>query len=240
MENKIRNIAAKDFGYELVQPVSCCWYAKWNPKRKTKLQKWVEQYRRWKKLWSQNINFYSSGGCDAPDLENLKLVCIKSGEVDKYRDFCEMHDYQFREKDLGRIRDGSSLWCLTQEDGTVVSTGWLAYKSQFCIGEIDYSFQMTNSRTGILFDFNTKQEYRGNGYYGILLRSILANAQEPECFMIYTSPVNTASAKGIIKAGFHYDGTFCSRNGSAKRYLRAIGMHSLKRKIMFCGLYVRK
>ena len=81
-------------------------------------------------------------------------------EVNKY-------DFKLREKDVQRITDGSSFWCLVLDGKQAVSTGWLAYRQHFYIGETDFGFDMAQSDTGLLYDFNTMAEHRGKGYYGL-------------------------------------------------------------------------
>jgi len=128
---------------------------------------------------------------------------------------------------------------LAQEDGTVVTSGWMAWKQHFYIGETDFGFHTEKSGSAILFDFNTKPEYRGNGYYGLLLRAIAANAEDVQTFVIYTSPHNHASDRGIRKAGFRFDGAMTAKGGSLRRYLRGHGFSRIYRKNQFWGLRVR-
>lgn len=196
------------------------------------------RYRRWLKLQKQSQLFYSMSSCPQPKLEGLTLISIKTPE--DYREFCKTYQIRLREKDLQRLSDDSSFWCLVNDTQTVVSTGWLAYGSHFYIGETDYEFSMERSDSGILFDFNTLPEHRGKGYYGILLRSMVALAEKPNNFIIYTAPDNTSSARGIEKAGFHYDGTLSASEHSLQPYLKSFGFTSITRKNRFWGLKVRK
>lgn len=196
------------------------------------------RYRRWLKLQKQSQLFYSIAECPQPNLDSLTAVSVEKQE--DYRNFCQKYDLKLREKDLQRLSDGSSFWCLLNEDQIVVSTGWLVYGSQFYIGETDYGFDMKHSSAGILFDFNTKPEYRGNGYYGLLLQSIVHRAKKPSRFIIYTAPDNTASARGIQKAGFHFDGALSASEHTLKPYLKSAGFTSIFRKNRFFGMRVRK
>lgn len=196
------------------------------------------RYRRHLKLQKQSQLFYSIKECPQPKLGTLTAISLET--QDDYKIFCQEHHVPLREKDLQRLSDGSSFWCLINEKQVIVSTGWLAYGSHFYIWETDYEFSMNNSTSGILFDFNTKPEYRGNGYYGLLLQSIVQRAKKPSRFIIYTAPDNTASAKGIQKAGFHFDGTFSAADHTLKPYLKAAGFSSITRKNRCWGLIVHK
>lgn len=196
------------------------------------------RHGRWLKLQKQEQYYYSLSGCSKPDLGELKAVGIDQADV--YKNFCEKYELKFREKDAQRLADGSSFWCLVSAEDVVVSTGWLAFQQHFYIGETDYGFDMKNSDTGLLYDFNTKAEYRGNGYYPLLLKSIVSQAKKPKNFIIYTEPDNTASDKGIRKAGFHFDGTLSASDNSLKQYLEKAGYTSIKRKNQLWGLRVTK
>lgn len=196
------------------------------------------RYKRWLKLWKQEQYYYSLSDCPQPDLGSLKGVGIY--EADIYKDFCEKYELKFRGKDAQRLADGSSFWCLISSEDVVVSTGWLAFKQHFYIGETDYGFDMKKSNTGLLYDFNTKIEYRGNGYYPLLLKFIASQAKDPDNFIIYTEPDNVASDKGIRKAGFHFDGTLSASDHSLKQYLQKAGYTSIKRKNQLWGLRVIK
>ena len=89
-----------------------------------------------------------------------------------------------------------------------------------------------------LFDFNTKAEYRGNGYYGLLLRAIVHDSEGPVRYIIYTSPDNAASSRGILKAGFQFDGVNSASDSSMKPYLRKEGFTSITRKYQLWGLRI--
>ncbi len=52
----------------------------------------------------------------------------------------------------------------------------------------------------------TPEEFRGNGYYPLLLKHIASQYESTECYM-FVREGNTASIKGIEKAGFKRIGT---------------------------------
>lgn len=213
-------------------------FVKRNPKTMTLFQRLSQQHKKWLKLQKQEQLFYSISYCDQPDLDTLRLVHIQAYETSAYEDFCRKHNVQITDKNLQRLTAGSSFWGLESNDGDILSSGWLAYKQHFYIGETDFGFDMRESKTAILFDFNTKAEHRGNGYYGLLLRSIVHNAEGPDHYVIYTSPDNISSSKGILKAGFRFDGTYSPCDNSLKPYLHKEGFTSITRKNQLWGLRI--
>lgn len=176
--------------------------------------------------------------CEQPHLGTLRLIAIQAHEIEEYKLFCLNHNVPLISKNLQRLADGSSFWCLLSEEGNILSSGWLGYKQTFYIGETDYIFDMRKSQTAILYDFNTKPEHRGNGYYGLLLKSIVFNAAAPERYIIYTSPDNTANSKGILKAGFKFNGKKSASDQSLKSFLRNEGFTSIMQKYQLWGLKI--
>lgn len=213
-------------------------FEKRNPASMTARQRLNHQHRVWLKRYHQKQLYFSMERCQEPQLTGTRLVHIPAFQPDAYKDFCGTHNVPLRDKDVQRIQDGSSFWCLVSPEGVMVSSGWLAWKQHFYIGETDYGFDMSSSDSAILFDFNTKPEYRGKGLYGQLLRSIVSKADGPKNFIIYTAPDNTASAKGILKAGFREDGALSAENNTMKPYLAKAGFTHIFRKNQLFGLRV--
>lgn len=221
---------------DFLKEMKCRFYEKWDPMRMSGIEKITDQNRRWRKLHKQKQLYYSVSSCDAPDLADMELVGIQANELDKYRMFCEKHSITVTEKNLQRLRDGSSYWCLVDPEGTVASDGWLAWKQTFYISEVDFGFHTGDSGTAVLYNFNTRPEFRGRGLYGILLRGIVCEFTMAERFVIYTAPDNLASDHGIRKAGFRFDGALCAEDGSLQRYYRDAGFTGIRRKCRFWGL----
>lgn len=215
-------------------------FVKYSPKHMSRLRRLEQQHQKWRKFHAQKQLYYSMDRCEAPDLKNLRVFSAQSQEWDAYRDFCAGHGIKPGDREKQRFADGSSFWCLLNEDDTVLSTGWLAYRQRFYIGETDYGFDMSSSDSAILFDFNTKPEHRGKGYYGLLLRAMMSRAEGPRRYVIYTSPDNVASARGIVKAGFRFDGTLSAEGNTMKPYLLKAGFTSVYRKNRLWGLRVTK
>jgi len=90
--------------------------------------------------------------------------------------------------------------------GQPAAYGWVATLAAD-IGEIGVAFAIpANER--YLWDFKTRPEFRGLGIYPRLLNSIIrSEAATAERLWILAAPENTASNKGIAKAGFRGTGT---------------------------------
>lgn len=216
------------------------WYYKQLSTQMNRFERIAWRHRKWLKFHQQKQLFYSMLPCAAPELGKLELHTFQQRETELYQNFCVQNSLPVREKDLERLRNGSSFWCLSLAETGVVSTGWLAWKQHFYIGETDFGFSTGRSSCAILYDFNTMAQHRGNGYYGLLLRSIAANAVGPSEYLIYTSPDNHASDHGIRKAGFSFEGTLCAADGSLKRCLCKHGFQNIRRKYILYGLFARK
>ncbi len=198
------------------------------------------RHKKWLKLQKQKQKYFSIESCENPDLGGLTLVTFGKGQMEEYRAFCKAHKEPIRENEVGRLADGSSFWCLVNDENIVVSTGWMTGKQHFYISETDVGFDTHDSNSALLYHFGTKEAYRGKGYYGLLLRSIVSHTEGYDRFIIYTSPDNAASASGILKAGFTLDGTFSGGDGSLQNYLRQAGFTSISRKYRMGGLRVAK
>ena len=225
---------------DFLNTMRSCSYEEINPETATYTEKLFRQHRRWLKLREQKQLYYSIETCTPPDLGEMKLVSILANQLDAYRTFCESHGITVTEKNLQRLRDGSSFWCLVSPENVMVSSGWLAWKQEMYVSETDFGFSTAASDAGILYNFETHPDYRGRGLYGQLLRGIICQAGEPREFIIYTAPDNNASSRGILKAGFRFDGALSASDGSLKRYLRQHGFTKIYRKHRLYGFRVTK
>ena len=215
-------------------------YIKKQRNRMTVIDKIDSRYRRWLRKNKQIRLFYSSEQVnEEPELIDAVFFSCEAGNTEGYDRFCKEHNYELRNKDTKRLKDGSSFYALYDPvNRGVISSGWLAYKQNFYISELDYGFDMKRSDAGILYDFRTTPEYRGKGYYGMLLKSIQYSAKHVKRFIIYTSPDNHSSYRGIEKAGFIHDGNFSSASGTIKPYLRSLSFTSFKRKYYLYGMMI--
>lgn len=83
--------------------------------------------------------------------------------------------------------------------------GWVATR-EANIGELGLTLRMPPGNR-YLWSFATAPEWRGQGVYPRLLQAILRyEAVEAERFWIGHEPGNSASARGILKAGFEHLG----------------------------------
>ncbi len=98
-----------------------------------------------------------------------------------------------------RMRLGHIPW-LARVDGEPVAWGWNATR-QFAIGELGIARALP-PHTRYLWDFFTLPEWRGRGTYPRLLQAIVASEPTVEQFWVGHDLGNTASARGIAKAGF--------------------------------------
>ncbi len=99
----------------------------------------------------------------------------------------------------GRFAHGDEFfgWLAGEE---VVSFGWVTYRDR-AVGQVPLA--EAPGRV-FLYNFHTREEYRGRGLYSSLLRamrSVLGHEKASE-FVIDVNLQNRASARGIEKAGF--------------------------------------
>jgi GNAT superfamily N-acetyltransferase len=108
-----------------------------------------------------------------------------------------------------RLADGHRLFTLTV-DRELAAYGWAATGPAH-IGGLDLAFTVPPGER-YLWDFATLPRYRGRGLYPLLLQEILRReSDEAEWFWIGHEPGNTASRRGILKAGFRLAGQICRR-----------------------------
>jgi hypothetical protein len=98
-----------------------------------------------------------------------------------------------------RMRLGHIPW-LARVSAEPVAWGWNATR-QFAIGELGIARALP-PRTRYLWDFVTVPEWRGRGIYPRLLQAIIVSEPTVAQFWVGHDLGNTASARGIAKAGF--------------------------------------
>jgi ribosomal protein S18 acetylase RimI-like enzyme len=92
--------------------------------------------------------------------------------------------------------------------------GWMARSKAF-IGELNHEVMLPTGNR-YLWNFRTMEAFRGKGIYPALLRHIIQSEEKrANTFWIIHAPENTASLRGIQKAGFEYVGRIYSNNGKA-------------------------
>lgn len=91
--------------------------------------------------------------------------------------------------------------------------GWVA-SGKARVGELNHEFILPLGH-GYLWNFRTLQEFRGLGIYPQLLQQIILTEQpKTESLWIMHAPENTASQRGIQKAGFQLIGKVSVVNGN--------------------------
>jgi GNAT superfamily N-acetyltransferase len=90
--------------------------------------------------------------------------------------------------------------------------GWMARGKAF-IGELNHEIILP-LRNRYLWNFRTMEAYRGMGIYPAMLQYIIRFEKErADTFWIIHAPENTASLKGIQKAGFNLVGQLYTNHG---------------------------
>jgi GNAT superfamily N-acetyltransferase len=103
-----------------------------------------------------------------------------------------------------RLTTGNHAY-VARVHGAAVAHGWSSTHAVE-IGEISLSFTLPPG-DHYLWAFATAPDWRGRGIYPRLLHAILrAEMDEAARFWIGHEPGNTASARGILKAGFTHAG----------------------------------
>ena len=122
-----------------------------------------------------------------------------------------------------RFRNGSTL-IIAMKGKEWVAYGWLAGKSDFWIAEIDYIIDMSGSKVGMLYDFQTREEYRGLGIYPLLIRYMVQTQPDLEC-LIYCYETNISSRRGIEKAGGELE---CKLQHKSKNIADCFSLHHIR------------
>ena len=159
----------------------------------------------------------------AKDDESNKHKPIMICDYSAYKDFCASYALDVSPTISYRFSRGHLFFCFANEND-VIAYGWLASKDLFWISEIDMVVDLDKSSASFLFDFYTNPVYRGKGWYGKLLQSIMNFFDfRIEKYIIYVKKENTASINGILKAGFLYSGSYCWSSLSTNAYLTSLG-----------------
>jgi hypothetical protein len=127
---------------------------------------------------------------DVPGLVIDRLSSEQAGQVEISVDRTDLQT---------RLQQGHDLY-LAQVDGETVAWGWSA--SQHAeIGELEINMVMPPGNR-YLWDFVTLTDWRGQGIYGHILQAMVHDQKKVERFWVGHDYDNTASRRGILKAGF--------------------------------------
>ncbi|MBS4033782.1 MAG: hypothetical protein KGZ85_04905 [Ignavibacterium sp.] len=105
-----------------------------------------------------------------------------------------------------RLSFGQAVLLCLLYNTNLIAYGWIqswkSFKKKFrMIDTVKYE-------TYMLGPFWTDSNFRGKGYYGRLIENAIIFSGENKRSIIYTSPHNTSSKRGIEKAGFSKIGSF--------------------------------
>ena len=108
-----------------------------------------------------------------------------------------------------RLQHGNHAYIAFIEE-VPVAYGWVAEQTAG-VDEIQLSFTLS-ARNRYLWDFQTFPAWRGRGIYPHFLQTIVRQ-EMAERFWILHQPGNTAAARSIEKAGFHFVGELVLSEG---------------------------
>jgi GNAT superfamily N-acetyltransferase len=131
---------------------------------------------------------------------------------------------QLARLDLGEVLarvDGGHRPYIARLGGAPVAYGWAANRSA-SIGELGLDFAIPAGNC-YLWDFATLPAWRGLGIYPRLLQAILAReAAQADRFWIGHVRENSASGRGILRAGFRVAGATYYSDGRAMTFAAAV------------------
>jgi GNAT superfamily N-acetyltransferase len=108
---------------------------------------------------------------------------------------------------------------LARINGAGVGYGWVASRRAE-IGELGVTLTLAPNER-YLWDFVTLPEWRGRGIYPRIIQRMLNQESAAERFWIGHDRPNVASARGILKAGFHLTVELYIESG--RSYLLPVG-----------------
>ena len=191
----------------------------------------------YKKSKNQELVFYSQPSCNDTTLHFLSksMHVTKIADIIEYNTFCANSGLLSFPESKKRLERGSVLFLLYVGE-TLVTSGWSAYQELFWIAENDTVIDMANSKTVVLYDFETVEAFRGRGYYVDLLKFMVADIAVATEFVIYAKKENKSSQRGIEKAGFIQNGIYKQDEPKYLEYLKSKGFLYLGHKYLYGGL----
>lgn len=178
----------------------------WVINRMNNISTRVSNYKSSKK---QELAFYSCNVWirDKNQIVQEPVKVVKISNHEEYHMFCDNYHISVVPEHIKRINRGSKMYALCESE-RLISCGWVAYKELFWIAEIDTVIDMSDSCTGVLYDFETSESFRGKGFYSVLLKYIMSDLIGIDEYLIYAKKENRSSCRGIEKANFTFDGYF--------------------------------
>ena len=145
-------------------------------KLKNRINNISTRLSNYKSSKKQELAFYSCNAWirDKNQIVQEPIKVVKVSNREEYQMFCDTYYIGVVPDHIKRINRGSTMYALC-ESKRLISCGWIAHKELFWIAEVDTVIDMSCSSTGILYDFETSESYRGKGFYSVLLKYIISD-----------------------------------------------------------------
>lgn len=125
-------------------------------------------------------------------------------DIDNINDFyalCDKYNFTVPDANIEKRFAEHDHFCVIIENDHYGCWGWYAdTEKDFYVLEIDRSDRIPENAC-VLYHYFTNPDYRRNGYYYDLLKSIVSQKKK-RYYIIYAYDTNTASRGAISKAGF--------------------------------------
>lgn len=154
---------------------------------------------------------FESDSCVIYKLKNRKELGRIDPEVKVYSEFRDvpqfivkkLFDFPIINSLFYRIKSHKAKLLCIYDANTLIAYGWIQNWKPF-----KQKFGWLTKNGTMLGPYWTHPQYRGKGYYGRLLKHSIAVSNEDLPLVIYTSPENMNSQKGIEKIEFEKIGNF--------------------------------
>jgi hypothetical protein len=158
-------------------------------------------------LWSETEVFFYEWSGPAPsdigegELRPLDLDQLAAAAQQYSEDELTL---AYLVRSAGRLRAGKEKgFALINSIGTPVHFAWITAFSEFFLAELNARVEAPCPEAVLLFDCWTPVSMRGQGYYGraigLIANQVRSAGKRP---WIFSAATNTASVRGIEKAGF--------------------------------------
>ena len=154
-------------------------------------------FRKLRKIFTIVILFKNKG-----NLININLNKCRYKKINTIKKLLKIkfENFKFSNVFFERIKNKYELHCIYRNKN-LISYGWSSKNRKFLISEIDC--EINNNKKIIFFDFYTLKNFRKRGFYQKLLKKMLINFNNYDCY-IYTTFLNFKSLKAINKSNFKF------------------------------------
>jgi CelD/BcsL family acetyltransferase involved in cellulose biosynthesis len=109
-------------------------------------------------------------------------------------------------------RPGAAGFVLQDDAGRPVHFLWIENYNDFRLAEIEHNIESSGTNAAMIFDCWTPKAERGRGRYAEAIRRAASKLRrEGRAAWIFSGATNTASVRGVLKAGFQYRFSFVRR-----------------------------